>query len=357
MIGERIHKARKAAGLSLRALGEKAGVSAMAISKYENNQSTPSSRVLLDLAKVFCVRTEYFYRQVEIEVDEIEYRKHAKLPKKVLSQIENDVLEQVERYIELEEIFPASPIKPFELPKGLPEKISDYDDIEHVANLVRKDWELGQNPILDLTSTLEERGIKVFQTKALHDGKFDGLACSVNGLPIIVVGIDWPGDRQRFTMAHELGHLIIAGRLNKKLVEDEERIANRFAGAFLAPASEVFKELGNRRNQFEPRELYYLKKSYGLSMAGWLHRAQDLSIISGRSYQQMVKLFRKFGWHKDEPCDQYLREESQTFIQLIFRALAEDFISESKAAELMGKSLVAFRAIRKVDYAQAASYK
>ena len=51
MIGDRIHQARKSAGLSMRALGEKAGISAMAISKYESNKSTPSSTVMLSLAR------------------------------------------------------------------------------------------------------------------------------------------------------------------------------------------------------------------------------------------------------------------------------------------------------------------
>ena len=353
MIGERIQQARKASGLSLRALAEKAGISAMAISKYENNQSTPSSGVLLALAKALGVRSEYFFRQIAVELRKVEYRKHPRLPKKVLAQIEGDVLEQVERYLALEEILPASPIKPFELPKDLPDKITDYDEIEHIANLVRENWKLGQNPILDLTGALEERGIKVFQTNALHGGKFDGLACRVNDEPIIVVGADWPGDRQRFTLAHELGHLLLENCINEQL--DIEKAANRFAGAFLAPASEVIKELGNRRSRFEPRELCVLKKAYGLSMGGWLHRAQDLSIINDAAYLQMIKLFRKFGWHKQEPCNEYPREEPQVFLQLVFHALAEDFISESKAAELMGQSQVEFRKLRKVDHAPAAA--
>ncbi|MGD8569039.1 MAG: XRE family transcriptional regulator [Gammaproteobacteria bacterium] len=355
MIGARIQQARKVSGLSLRALAEKAGISAMAISKYENDQSIPSSGVLLALAQALGVRIEYFFRQISVELQGVEYRKHAKLPKKVLTQIEGDVLEQVERFLALEDIIPVSPIKPFALPNGLPDLINDFDEIEHIANLVREDWKLGQNPILDLTGTLEERGIKVFQTDALHDGKFDGLACRVNGSPIIVVGAGWPGDRQRFTMAHELGHLILEGRLSNELAENEEKAAHRFAGAFLAPAAEVIKELGHRRSWFEPRELCVLKKAYGLSMGGWLHRAQDLSIVSDVNYLEMIKMFRKHGWHKQEPCDEYPREEPQVFIQLIFHALAEDFVSESKAAELMGKSLIDFRKLRKVDNARPAA--
>ena len=355
MIGERIQQARKASGLSLRAIAEKAGISAMAISKYENNKSTPSSGVLLALAKALGVRTEYFFRHVSAELREVEYRKHSRLPKKILQQIEGDVLEQVERYLDLEEILPVSPIQPFELPEDLLEKVNELDEIEILANQLRDAWQLGRNPIQDLTGTLEERGIKVFQTQALHDGKFDGLACMVNRAPIIVVGSEWPGDRQRFTLTHELGHLVLEDRINEQL--DIEKAANRFAGAFLVPASEVIKELGHKRTWFEPRELCVLKKAYGLSMGGWLHRAKDLSIVSDATYLQMIKFFRKLGWHKQEPCDEYPREEPQVFIQLVFHALAEDFISESKAAELMGKPLVEFRALRKVDHAVSVTHQ
>lgn len=353
MIGERIKQARKASGLSQRALAEKAGISAMAVSKYENNQTIPSSGVLLALANALGVRTEYFFRQVEVALCEVEYRKHSRLPKKLLTRIESDVREQVERFLALEKILPVSPIAKFHLPKDrLSPEINMLDEVEMLAIQLRDIWELGRNPIPDLTGTLEERGIKVFQTSALHDGKFDGLACKVDGAPIVVVGADWPGDRQRFTLAHELGHLVLENRIHQNL--DIEKAANRFAGAFLAPASEVVKELGQRRTRFEPRELCVLKKAYGLSMAGWLHRALDLSIINHAAYLGMIKMFRKFGWHKQEPCADYPQEEPQVFTQLVFHALAEDFISESKAAELMGKSLVEFRAIRKVDHVPAA---
>jgi len=348
MIGDRIQLARKASGLSLRALAEKAGISAMAISKYENNKSVPSSKVLQALGEALGVRTEYFFRQVSAELHEVEYRKHSRLPKKTLYQIEGDVKEQVERYLDLEQILPVSPIKPFDLPGNLLKRIKEMDEIENLANQLRDAWELGRNPILDLTGTLEERGIKVFQSQALHEGKFDGLACRVNDTPIIVVGSEWPGDRQRFTLAHELGHLVLDSRIDEKL--NIEKAANRFAGAFLAPDSEVVKELGQKRTFFEPRELCVLKKAYGLSMGGWLHRAQDLSIMNDVNYVQMIKIFRRNGWHKSEPCVEYPREEPQIFIQLVFHALAEEFLSESKAAELMGMPIMEFRELRKVDH-------
>jgi Zn-dependent peptidase ImmA (M78 family)/DNA-binding XRE family transcriptional regulator len=340
MIGERIKQARKAAGLSLRALADRAGVTAMAISKYEAGKSTPSSRVLLELSKALGVRTEYFFRPVKIELQEVKHRKHSRLPKKALEQIEGDVKEQLERFIELEELLPNGPVQPFKLPENLPAPITDLDQIETVARQLRHSWELGVDPIPVLTDMLEERGIKVFQSQAIND-RFDGMAATVDGIHVIVVGRGWPGDRQRFTLAHELGHLILNGRLAEGI--EEEAAANRFAGAFLAPEDEVRKELGEKRSWLEPGELAVLKKAYGLSMQGWMHRAKDLGILADVHYIEMRKFFNSRGWHKKEPGEQYPQEQPQLFDQLVFRALGQDLISESKAAELMRMPVTEFQ--------------
>jgi Zn-dependent peptidase ImmA (M78 family)/DNA-binding XRE family transcriptional regulator len=343
MIGDRILQARKAAGLSMRALAEKAQISAMAISKYESNKSTPSSGVLLALANALGVRVEYFFRVSKVQLKEVEYRKHSKLPKKTLDQIKGDVIEQLERFLELREFLPVSSVEAFQLPEQLP-FIESYDDVEKAATIVRHAWGLGDNPIPDLIDTLEEKGIMVFQSNALHGDKFDGLAAQVDGTPVVVVGQGWPGDRQRFTLVHELGHLVIKDRLAQDL--DEEAAANRFAGAFLVPALEVIKELGVRRSRLEPVELCVLKSAYGLSMQGWLHRAVDLGVLSKAAYATMCKLFAMRGWRKQEPGEPYPAEKPKLFIQLVFHAYAEELIGESKAAELLGKTLSRFRAMR-----------
>lgn len=355
MIGERIKQARTATGLPLRELAEKAGISAMAISKYETGKSTPSSGVLLSLSKALGVPVEYFLRTERVALEEVEYRKHTKLPKKLLRQIEGDVIEQVERYLELEHVFPTLPIKPFKIPGGLPAHINDYAEIEDVADRVREAWDLGSNPIPELTDTLEENGIKVFQTNLFHGNRFDGLAATVNNTPIIVVGAEWPGDRQRFTLAHELGHLLLKERLSDTL--DEEKASNRFAGAFLVAKTVVFNELGQRRRWLEPQELCVLKKVYGLSMSGWMHRANDLGILADVHYQTMVRLFRARDWHKKEPCEDYPREKTQLFTQMVYHALAEDLISESKAAELLRVPLKQFHSLRNMDRAAQAAHQ
>ncbi len=355
MIGQRLNRARKLAGLSLRDLGAKVELSHAAIKKYEDGLATPSSVNLLKLARALNVRTEYFFRPEIMALETIEYRKRSALPKKQLVAIEHEVIDQIERRVELENLFPTPPVIPFEPVQGLPDLVEDLAQIEEIAETVRNAWDLGYNPIPDLVDVLETHGIRVFTIDSNTDQKFDGLAASVNQMPIIVVGNNWPGDRQRFTLAHELGHQMLKNRLPKEI--DEEAACNRFAGAFLIPRKSVIQELGTHRNYIELMELALLKEEFGLSMAGLLYRARDLGIVSAAWRNDQAKLFRIKGWHITEPGKPYPAEEAHVFEQLIFHALAEDYIGESKAAELMKMSLTAFQAIRDLEGSYAVARK
>jgi Zn-dependent peptidase ImmA (M78 family)/DNA-binding XRE family transcriptional regulator len=348
MIGARIKRARLAAGLSLRDLAEQCSVSAMAISKYEREEIAPSSDVLLRLAKALDVRVEYFFRQHEAELTEVEYRKHRDLPEKAKKRILANVRDQLERWLELENFIPTRWALEFRMPAGLPRIVNSLEDIEAVAQRVRAAWHLGQNAIPDLIDTFERHGLLVFATPFDENEQFDGLSARTDGKPIIVVGGKrWPGDRQRFTLVHELGHLVLKGRLAKGL--NEEKACNRFAGAFLVPREAVVKMLGKERAWLEPRELQLLKEEWGLSMAGWVLRARDLGITNRNRAAKLWRHFVENGWDKREPDPQYEREEPRGFEQLVYRALAEDLIGEPKAAELLALPLAEFVAKRNME--------
>lgn len=352
MFSTRLQRARKAAGLSLRDLGERVGVSHAAIKKYEDGAAMPSSDILIGLSRSLKVRTEYFFRPDPVALEGIEYRKRSSLPKKRLDAITHEVIDQIERRIELENLFPQSPVKSFAMIDGLVEHIVSMDQIEDVAERVRGAWDLGLDPIPDLIDVLETNGVRVFMIEADAENKFDGLAARVNGMPIVVVGRHWPGDRQRFTLAHELGHLMLEGRLAGDL--DEEMACNRFAGAFLFPRASVLQELGQYRNAIELKELGLLKDEFGLSMAGILYRARDLGVITPAYREEQAKLFRFKGWFRKEPGDDYPSEKAHIFEQLVFHALAEEYIGESKAAELMNMPLQQFRRVRSMEGGDAA---
>lgn len=352
MIGERLLRARAAAGLSMKALGDLVGVSANMIKKYEHNQNMPSSGVMIKLAKVLSVRSEYFFRPVKVELAGVEFRKRANTPASVLKKLEADVLDQAERWQELANLWPTFPVPKFSVPQNLPGKITSLDEIETFANQVRSAWDLGGKPVLDLIDVLESQGILVIITQVDESAKFDGLQATVADQPVIVLSANWPGDRQRFTLAHELGHLLLHGRLSAEL--NEEKACNRFAGSFLLPANAIRQQLGITRHTIEFRELFFLKHEFGLSMRACLYRACDLGIITESIHKLLSMQFSYRGWRKCEPGRVYPQEETLLFQQLIYRGLGENILSESKAAELLGISLMTFHRQRKLELVDAA---
>lgn len=355
MIGERLHRARKASGLSLRDLGDRLGISHTAVSKYEKNQLIPNSSQLIQMSRALGVRAEYFLRPVSVDIKGIEYRKRSNTPRSLLNKITADVYEQAERWEELLQLYPRQPIPDFQLPDSLPDKINSEVEIERISVKMRRAWDLGLNPISDLIDELESRGILVILSSVDAEQKFDGLAGELGVKPVVVVSDSWCGDRQRFTLAHELGHLVLNGRLSADM--DEEKACNLFAGAFLLPHSAVIEVMGDHRNALNMNELHILKEEYGLSMSGIINRAFQCGVISESLRQSIFIEFSKRGWRKKEPGAPYPAEKTYLFYRLLYRALAEEYIGESKAAELMGLSLRNFRKESKLELAGAGTYQ
>lgn len=351
MFGQRLERARKAMGLSLRGLGDKVGLSQTAISKYEKNQINPDSTMLMKFAKELGVKVEYFLRpeKFTLSLSGIDYRKK-ELTKKNMELINSQVLNKVEKRFELESFFPQKPIEEFFLPTNLfSDTLHSAEDIEEISNKLRISWNLGFSPIPDLIDVLESKGIRVFVIDDSMDNNFDGLATKVNGQPIIVICSDWTGDRQRFTLAHELGHLVFNGKKINCYNGDEEKAANHFAGAFLLPEEAIKDELGERRNFIEMNEFFLIKHEYGASMQVAMMRAKQVGIITNKQSGIFWTMFKKNGWLVKEPGKQYPAEESHVFEQLVFHALAEEFIGEAKAAELMDMNIHDFYKLRMMD--------
>lgn len=328
-IGQRIRLARRANQMSQRALAEAAGISAMAISKYERGSDIPSSSVLLQLARSLEVPVEYFFRPLQQNVEVRAFRKHVSLGVKEQDAIQARIQEWLERYFELEDLLHIQGS-----PEVLPEiPVGSFDEVESAAEELRRRWNLGMDAIENLTWLIEDRGLKIGVVDGFDD--FDACTFKAREQPVIVTRAQIPGDRQRFNIAHEMGHLVlkISGALK------EEKAAHRFAGAFLVPASTARHELGQKRSSLELHELALLKQKYGLSMQAWIYRAQDLEIISESTARNYFRFFRQQGWPRQEPGAQIPEERPQRLKLLVYRALAEDLISRSRAQELLGEPL------------------
>jgi Zn-dependent peptidase ImmA (M78 family) len=276
----------------------------------------------------------FFVRPVTAELAAPAFRRRSSLKAKAQKAILAETQAWLERYLDVESFFPDGPA--FEMP-ALDREVGTMEDVERVVLALREAWDLGRDPIDNLTEVLESHGIKVGVIQGADD--FDALTLWANETdPVMVVKDGIPGDRQRLSLAHELGHLILepVGDL------DEERAAYRFAGAFLVPRSMARYELGENRRNLGLHELHLLKHKYGVSMQAWVYRARDLDIISEHTARQLWIRFRSEGWYEREPGDQIEPETPGRLKRLVLRALAEDVISESRAAELLGEPLSQF---------------
>ena len=217
--------------------------------------------------------------------------------------------------------------------------VHDISEADHAAGSLRDHWSLGNDPIPNIVELLEEQGIKVL---AVDSVKIDGLTARArrtgkSPLPVIVVNAnDWR-ERQYFTLAHELGHLVmeVAARLN------EEKAAHRFAGAFLMPADALWAKIGKRRTSVSLGELLELKQVFGASVQAITYRCKDLGIFNESLFRRLFNAFTRYGWRTPPYKEPYARkgERPKRFERLTFRVLAEGIVSESKAAELLGVSV------------------
>ena len=340
VVGARLKMARKMAGMSQQELGERTGVTRMAISKYERDQITPDSAVLIKLSQALGVKVEYLLRPIEVILAEPAFRKRVTLRVKEQDALIERTRDWIERYLDIESLFGEQP--EFIWPE-IDLHIETLNDIERVVLDLRHAWELGLDPIDNLMETLEARDIKVHLIEGVD--KFDALTIWINQtLPVIVVKGDIPGDRQRFNLAHELGHILLD--LGKNV--DAEKAANRFAGAFLVPEPAAYEELGEHRQSLSMQELHLLKHKYGLSMQAWIYRAKDLGIISENKSRQLYIQFRQQGWHRIEPGDAYPPESPKRMQQLVLRAMAESVISSTRAEELLDAPLEPLATARRV---------
>jgi Zn-dependent peptidase ImmA (M78 family) len=339
MLVDKLKTARKSAGLSLRDLQAKIGnaVTAQAIGKYERGEMQPGPKVLGLLATALGVSKEYLSTTGGIQLRSIEFRENFTKGKKEEALAKASVLNQIQRYLEIEELLHVETVE-WDEPEEFPFPVSDLKDAEVAAYKLRDDWKLGNDPITNLAEFLEDRGIKVISMSLPES--IAGVMCSAyldnqKKVPAIVLNKNTTGERQRFTLAHELGHLVLEC---SNLELSAEKACHRFASAFLMPYRILWATLGKHRQSVSLGELVSLKKFFGVSIQALTYRCKDLNIISQSMYRNLYAEYSKRGWLEppyDEP-ERIQPEETHRFRRLCFRALAEEVISRDKAAQLLG---------------------
>lgn len=343
VFSERFKSARLMNGFSLQDVANALDnqLSRQALHRYEKGEVMPDAEKINLLSKALNVTPDYFFRETKVELSEIEYRKLNKMPQKEASIIKEKTKEYLSRYLELEEILGLD--NEFSNPLAEIGIITTSEQINYAAKTLREKWGLGSNSaIFNVVELLEDKNIKVIKLDVDED--FDGLQTYVNGnIPVIAYNVKKANkpDRIRFTILHELAHLLVKfGDVTEK---QKENLCHQFAGAMLLPEETIKAELGEHRNKLSTLELANIKKQYGISMQAIAMRARDCGIINEHYTKQFFFIFKQMNWRVDEPYDYAGVEESNRFEQLLFRALIEEQISMSKAASLNNQSLAEFK--------------
>ena len=145
-------------------------------------------------------------------------------------------------------------------------------------------------PIRNLTAAVERAGVCLIPITNVTG--IDGLSSWVNNVPVIGLSPNMPGDRFRFTLSHELGHLL----MHHRIAEYVEKEANQFAGALLFPREDFDAAMPERP---QLRDFIALKSSWGIAVSALVYRAHELGYLDDRRYRALQIQMSK--WHKNEP--------------------------------------------------------
>lgn len=346
----RLQNARKMRGLSIQELAKRLDglVSSTAIEKYEKGVMFPqSSTIICGLSSVLQVPVGDLLRPLTINIDanKFSFRKRAKLGKKATESILLTIKNKIEKYIEVEKIANITA----EYTCGLyPELVDSELKARQAAIYLRKEWELGISPIANPILMLEDKNVKVIEVEE-DPTLFDGTSSTIDGTPIVVINMrnrdngNPDVERHRLTEFHEFGHQYMTMPAD---MDDSQReaLCNVFANEMLMPSEVFLNRLGDRRQNIYIYEMKNLQREYGISVRALMMKARQLGIITESYYKWFnIRLNKEPELRALVDRNEFPQRHTTRFEQLVIRCLAQEVITESKAAELMGIGVVALR--------------
>lgn len=288
--------ARQHRGFSQSALAKATGMTQGYYSRIENGllPDNPSDESVESLASVLDFPASFFFQDdpvlgLPISVHPM-YRKSAAIGEKSLTQLSAELnirsfqLRRLLKAIELE--------SELVLPKL---DVDDSGGAGAVAQAVRRAWALPRGPIQNLTELIEMSGCIVVWCD--FDIPVDGVTFKFPDLPhCIFLNKSAPPDRMRFSLAHELGHIIMH-RIPTDNIENE---ANQFASELLMPEKDIKRHFSGK---LTIEKLVRLKLTWRVSIQALMYRAKQIEAISHNQYVYLKRIINKNGWQTREPAD------------------------------------------------------
>ncbi|MBQ1062149.1 XRE family transcriptional regulator [Micromonospora sp. C41] len=295
--GRRLTIARQISGLRKNGLAELIGKTPTAVSSYENGTKRPAPATVAQLCLALGVEPAFFLAGDgdRGSLPAPHFRSLRSTPQITRDQayayglLVNDIATVFGRHVE----FPDCDVP--EIPVAL--DCMDLSQPEAAARRLRLLWRIPPGPIGHLVRLVENHGILVvFSTP--QAASVDAFSFSEPARPIVLLNpVKDDYYRQRYDVAHELGHLVMHAEAEPgdRIVEDQ---ANRFAAEFLMPAEEIVQVLPRKADW---RSLMVLKDEWRVSMQALLYRARQLGVMSASTYENAMTTLSARGWRRREP--------------------------------------------------------
>jgi Zn-dependent peptidase ImmA (M78 family)/transcriptional regulator with XRE-family HTH domain len=322
--------AREARGYTLTQLADLAGVTKATLARVEDGSREASGELLARLSDTLRYPEEFFAQHETVygfEPTQLFHRKRRSVPIRTLSTIHAQAniirwnLQRMLRRVEL----PDSTMPVI--------NIEEYDGgPDDVARVVRAKWQVPEGPVRNLTEVIEA-AVGIVIPFAFGTDHIDAIGMWPFGMPpLFFVDLTKPGDRLRFTLCHELGHIVMH---RDYLEPDMEKQADLFAAEFLMPAHHIKHEL----DWPSLSSVAALKPRWKVSMAALIKRAADLGATSDRHARSLWSQMSAAGYRRREPRELDVSVETpriyREIVDLYYRDLGRDVAALSRALRLM----------------------
>lgn len=322
--------ARNYRGASQTALAADCGMSQSRYSKIENALSVPNADDIERFARALDFPAAFFglgARALGLPMSFHEMRRSARSVKE--SDSSRTSADLTLRMMCIEKLLSGVDVEPvLTLPVY---EADDHDgDAAEIARMVRRSWMLPSGPLPNLTDLVEKAGIIVFPCQ-LPAARIDAVAVNIAGLPpVIFLNQTAPADRLRFSLAHELGHVVMHRQMSRTM-EDE---ANAFAAELLMPEREMRREFASGVTMSLLAELKRVRR---VSMAALLMRAKTLGCLTKNESDYLWKQFSAKGYKKVEPVT-FAPEQASTLRNALALYADELGYSTTDLAAMFGLS-------------------
>lgn len=293
--------ARESRGLSQLELAEKLTLSPSHISRIEQDFTEVGEHHLKALSSVLDYPEEFFYQEGETLPPALALRKRNKVSQKVLLPVEA----QVNIYrLSVEKLLKVIGQPEINLPVLDIEKLGSPAE---AARKLRKLWKIEKGAINNLTQVLEDNGLFLINFD-FNTERVDGMSILADGkFPVVFSNKRSLGDRQRFTLAYELGHLVMHLQTNPSFTRDISHEANEFAAEFLMPEKDI---KGDFKDGVNLNVLADLKRKWKLSMQALLYRANDIGVITDNQKRYLINQFNSMNIRRREPAELDIQREN-----------------------------------------------